>query len=70
MKRALVGPQSAQDRRDTKQAAEKSAIIGSGHGRREASNSILDLLRQDGPEADFDFDPPRFGDGFTVAGAS
>lgn len=70
MKRAMVGQQSAQDRRDTKQAAENSAIIGSGHGQREAGNSILDLLRQDEAEADFDFDPPRFGDGFTAAGAS
>lgn len=24
--------------------------------------SILDLLRQDGPEADFAFEPPRLGD--------
>ena len=24
--------------------------------------SIVDVLRQDGPEADFDFDPPRMSD--------
>ncbi|MCA1975021.1 MAG: hypothetical protein LDL44_19475 [Caenispirillum sp.] len=25
----------------------------------ESRRSIVDLLRQDGPEADFDFEPPR-----------
>lgn len=25
----------------------------------ESQRSIVDLLRQDGPEADFDFEPPR-----------
>lgn len=30
----------------------------SGHG----GESLLDLLRQDGADADFDFEPPRLGD--------
>jgi len=29
--------------------------------------SIVDLLRQDGPEADFDFEPPRLGDSLKPA---
>lgn len=30
----------------------------------EQEGSLLDLLRQDGPEADFDFEPPRLSDDF------
>jgi len=30
----------------------------------EGSGSILEMLRQDDAEADFDFDPPRLDDGF------
>lgn len=28
----------------------------------ERGGTLLDLLRQDGPEADFDFEPPRLSD--------
>lgn len=30
------------------------------------AGSLIDLLRQDGPEADFDFDPPRLDEPFAA----
>ena len=77
MGRTFSSREFNQNPTEAKRAAEEGPVIVTDRGepafvllkydayRRlsgQSEGSILDLLRQDGPEADFDFDPPRLGD--------
>lgn len=79
MGRTMSSREFNQNPSEAKRAAEEGPVIVTDRGepafvlikydayRRlsgERGGSILDLLRQDGPDADFDFEPPRLDDGF------
>ncbi|HEY0837981.1 MAG TPA: type II toxin-antitoxin system Phd/YefM family antitoxin [Azospirillum sp.] len=77
MGRMMSSREFNQNPSEAKRAAEEGPVIVTDRGepafvllrydtfRRlsgEGGGSILELLRQDGPDADFAFDPPRLGD--------
>lgn len=77
MGRMMSSREFNQNPSEAKRAAEEGPVIVTDRGepafvllkydayRRlsgEGGGSLLDLLRQDGPDADFDFEPPRLGD--------
>ncbi|NUB11265.1 type II toxin-antitoxin system prevent-host-death family antitoxin [Azospirillum brasilense] len=79
MGRIMSSREFNQNSSEAKRAAEDGPVIVTDRGepafvllkydayRRlsgEGGGSLLDMLRQDGPEADFDFKPPRLDDGF------
>jgi prevent-host-death family protein len=77
MGRMMTSREFNQNPSEAKRAAEEGPVIVTDRGKPafvlirydayrrlsgERGGSLLDLLRQDGPDVDFDFEPPRLDD--------